>query len=44
MALVALAGPLANFVMAIIWAAITKLGAVLLTQNIPGALSYWFYG
>jgi len=39
MALVALAGPLSNFAMAIIWAAIAKLGAVLLAQNIPGALA-----
>jgi len=39
MALVALAGPFSNFAMAIIWAAIAKMGAVLLVLNIPGALA-----
>jgi len=39
MALVALAGPVANFIMAIIWAAITKGSVVLLMYNFPGALA-----
>lgn len=39
MALVALAGPLSNFIMAIIWAAIAKAGVMLLARNIPGALA-----
>jgi Zn-dependent protease len=39
MALVALAGPLSNFTMAIIWAAIAKAGVMLLARSIPGALA-----
>lgn len=39
MALVALAGPMANFIMAIMWAAITKISVILLMHNFPGALA-----
>jgi len=44
MALVALAGPSSNFVMAIIWAAITKGSTILLVHNFPGALAIHFMG
>jgi len=39
MALVALAGPTANFLMAIAWAAFAKIGFILLAHNFPGALA-----
>jgi Zn-dependent protease len=39
MALVALAGPVANFIMAILWAAIAKIGFILLALNYPGVLA-----
>jgi Zn-dependent protease len=38
MALVSIAGPLANFIMAIIWAGITKLGLILLNNGMSAAL------
>jgi Zn-dependent protease len=41
MALVALAGPSANFIMALIWAAIAKIGLILLTKGVPGALAIY---
>ncbi|CAL7963229.1 Peptidase M50 [Gammaproteobacteria bacterium] len=44
MALVALAGPSSNFIMAIIWAAITKGSAILLMYNFPGALAIHLMG
>lgn len=44
MALVAAAGPLANFLMAIMWGGIAKLGLILLQQNFPGALAITYMG
>ncbi len=44
MALVALAGPTANFVMAILWGAIAKIGIILLMQEFPGALAIYKMG
>lgn len=37
--LVALAGPVANFIMAFFWAAIAKISVILLLKNFPGALA-----
>jgi Zn-dependent protease len=44
MALVALAGPSSNFIMAIMWAVITKGSAILLMHNFPGALAIHLMG
>lgn len=44
MALVSLAGSSANFIMAIMWAAIAKIGAILLMQNFSGALAVYSMG
>ena len=42
--LVALAGPMANFFMAITWAIIIKIGVFLLARNLPGALAIYAMG
>ena len=44
MALVALAGPTANFLLAIIWAAIAKVGTILLVHDVAGALAIYSMG
>jgi len=44
MALIALAGPLANLAMAFIWGGITKLGMILLSYSFPGALAISYMG
>jgi len=44
MALVAAAGPGANFIMAILWGGIAKLGITLLQYNFPGALAIGYMG
>lgn len=44
MALIAAAGPLSNFIMALIWGGITKLGIFLLQHNFPGALAIGYMG
>ncbi|EKE01142.1 MAG: peptidase M50 [uncultured bacterium] len=44
MALVALAGPMSNFIMALMWATIAKIGSVLLQQDFPGALAIYTMG
>jgi len=44
LALIAVAGPLANFIMMIIWAGITKGAKMLLTLNFPGALAIYIMG
>lgn len=44
MMLVACAGPTANFLMAILWAAITKLGIFLIAHNLSWALAIVYMG
>jgi len=44
MALVAASGPSANFLMALVWAGITKLGIYLLNHDFPGALAISYMG
>lgn len=44
MALVAAAGPLANFIMAIMWGGIVKLGLMLLQRDFSGALAITYMG
>ncbi|MEI8054511.1 MAG: site-2 protease family protein [bacterium] len=44
MALVALAGPSSNFIMAIVWAVITKGSVILLVYNFPGAMAVQLMG
>jgi Zn-dependent protease len=44
LALVSAAGPLANLLMAIIWALIAKLGSYLLAYGFPGALAVYMMG
>ena len=44
MVLVALAGPAANFLLAIIWAAVAKIGTILLVHDIAGALAIYSMG
>ena len=44
MALVAAAGPLANFLMAIMWGGLVKLGLILLQRDFPGALAITYMG
>lgn len=44
MALVAAAGPIANLIMAAIWAAVAKIGVILLQQNIGWALAVVLMG
>jgi Zn-dependent protease len=44
MALVAISGPLSNILMAIIWAAIAKIGLILLAKDFPGALAINYMG
>jgi Zn-dependent protease len=44
MAIVAAAGPLSNFIMAIMWAGITKIAALLLQHNFSGALAIFYMG
>lgn len=43
-ALISLAGPMANLIMAIIWAAIAKGGMILLIFNMPGAFAVQMIG
>ena len=44
LALVAAAGPFANFLMLFIWAAIGKVGAILVQHNIPGMSAVYYMG
>lgn len=44
LALISLAGPMANFVMAIIWAALAKGATILLAFNFPGAFAIQMIG
>lgn len=44
MALISAAGPMANFVMIFIWAAIAKLGMILEARDFPGALAIYLMG
>jgi len=44
MMFIAIAGPSANIVMAFIWAAIAKVGTVLLQHQFPGALAISYMG
>jgi Zn-dependent protease len=44
MALVAVAGPIANLLMAIVWAAITKVGEIALHSNISSAVALVYMG
>lgn len=44
MALIAVAGPLVNLLMAFIWAAIAKVSLILLQHNFPGALALVYMG
>ena len=44
MALIAAAGPCANFIMVIIWAVVAKLGLILLGTNFPGSLAVYLMG
>lgn len=44
MALVALAGPMANLLMALLWAFVAKLGQFMLVQQIPGAVAVLLMG
>jgi Zn-dependent proteases len=41
LALIAAAGPIANLVMAIIWAGIAKVSSILLASNFPGSLAVY---
>jgi len=44
MALIAAAGPAANFIMAILWGGIAKVGILLLHRDFPGALAISYMG
>lgn len=44
MAIVAAAGPISNLLMAIIWAAIAKLGIVLVDHNLPAFIALIYMG
>lgn len=44
LALIAAAGPLANFAMMIIWASIAKVATILLVMDFPGALAIYMMG
>jgi Zn-dependent protease len=44
MALVAIAGPITNLLMAFIWACIGKLGIIMLTHGFPGGLAIQYMG
>jgi len=44
MALVAASGPISNLIMAIMWAALAKLGLLLILQDLPGALAIYTMG
>jgi len=44
MALIALAGPTSNLIMAVIWASIAKGAFILLALNFPGALAIYMMG
>ncbi len=43
-ALISAAGPVSNFIMALIWAGIAKGGVVLLASGIPGAFAIYMIG
>ena len=43
-ALISIAGPLSNFIMAIIWAGIAKGASILLISNFPGAFAVYMMG
>ncbi|MDR1012348.1 MAG: site-2 protease family protein [Coxiellaceae bacterium] len=42
--LISIAGPVANFIMTIIWASIAKIAIILLANNFPGALAIGMMG
>lgn len=44
MALIAAAGPIANVIMALLWAVVAKCGMLLLQHNFPGALAISYMG
>lgn len=44
MALIAVAGPVANLIMALLWAVVAKCGILLLPHNFPGALAISYMG
>jgi Zn-dependent protease len=44
LALIALAGPMANFIMMILWASVAKVGALLGARHFPGSLGIFYMG